>query len=101
MENKKTGFSRRLYLNLDLKKIREILEDEDFQKARYRNESGADRLSCTMWLNEENDKYDQIGNVQVWSGRETNKTIYVGSLKDPNILSNEPKDESKDDDLPF
>ena len=94
-----------LKLSIDLTKIGEMNRN-NHGAISVSEKNGKKYLNATVWLNETEDQYGNIGSVQVWD-KATNSKEYVGNLKNAQAntsnqtATNSTHNVSKSDDLPF
>lgn len=65
--------------------------------------NGRQYLNITIWMNDEPDKYGNIGSIQIWD-KATNETTYIGNYKEgakTEPVTKAETTEDKSDDLPF
>lgn len=81
-------------MSIDLTKIGELVRAG--HGSINEGSNGKKYLNATVWLNNDNDQYGNVGSVQVWN-KDTNTKDYIGNLKDG--VKSDPKKEN--DDIPF
>lgn len=99
--------SKMLRLSIDLTRIAE-LSKAGHSSVSTSEKNGKKYLNATVWLNETEDQYGNIGSVQVWD-KATNSKEYVGNLKNATPNNSQPASNTqtstpnvnKNDDLPF
>lgn len=72
--------SKMLKLSIDLTKLGEMSRAEHDAISTSQS-NGKQYLNATVWINDENDQYGNIGSVQVWN-KTTNEKSYVGNLRE-------------------
>jgi hypothetical protein len=88
---------KRLSIKIDLTKI---------DKSKIFEGKTGKYIDCTVWINDEPDKYGNIGSVkQEWKEGSDYKGVYIGNVKSPKTATQPqaPQTDSvqDDDDMPF
>jgi hypothetical protein len=75
---------------IDKKLIKEV-EKKDGTKAKY--------INVNVWLNDEPDKFGNNASIQQYTGKDSDKKIYLGNLKE--FKGKDSNSEEGSGDLPF
>lgn len=66
--------------SIDLEKLRELVNSK--HPALNTGKNGKTYLNITLFVNDEEDKYGQIGSISCYN-KETKKGDYIGNFKNP------------------
>ena len=72
--------AKMLKISIDLTKVGELARANHGSISKSQK-NGKQYLNATIWINDQQDQYGNIGSLSVWD-KNSNQTTYIGNLKE-------------------